>query len=43
MLRRTGLSKCLDYPHESYVSTVVDLFLRGIAVPLPEAKTKRRR
>lgn len=43
MLRRTGLGKCLDYAQKAYVSTVVDLFLRGIAAPSPQPKMKRRK
>lgn len=31
MLRRTGVPKCLEYEHETFVTTCVDLFLRGIA------------
>jgi AcrR family transcriptional regulator len=43
MLRRTGLAKCLDYPQPAYVTTVVDLFLRGISAPPPKRRTARRK
>jgi AcrR family transcriptional regulator len=42
MLRRTGAATCLDYAHESFVSTCVDLFLRGIAAPKPAAEPAPR-
>jgi AcrR family transcriptional regulator len=33
MLRRTGFAGYLDYSSDDYVTTVVDLFLRGITAP----------
>lgn len=42
MLRRTGGLKCLDYSQEEYVTTGVDLFVRGISTTTP-AKSKRSR
>ena len=33
MLRRTALLQYLDYSADDYLDTVVELFLRGIAVP----------
>ena len=32
MLRRTGAPKCLEYAHESFLMTCVELFVRGVAV-----------
>jgi AcrR family transcriptional regulator len=43
MLRRTTGKKCLDYPHDDYIETCVDLFLRGIAAPIPARKPTRRK
>jgi AcrR family transcriptional regulator len=43
MLRRTGAPKCLDYAQESFVTTCVELFLRGIAAPKPARPPVRRR
>ncbi|MEP6669725.1 MAG: TetR/AcrR family transcriptional regulator [Chthoniobacter sp.] len=42
MLRRTGLLKVLEYSQDEYVTTVVELFLRGIA-PAPISPAKKRR
>jgi AcrR family transcriptional regulator len=42
MLRRTALLQFLDYSADDYVTTVVDLFLRGIAAaPVPTDKKRR--
>jgi len=41
MLRRTGFKKYIDYPAEDYLTTVVDLFVRGIAAPAPVDKKRR--
>jgi len=40
MLRRTALTQFLDYSVDEYVTTVVDLFLRGIATVVPERKRR---
>jgi AcrR family transcriptional regulator len=41
MLRRTALVQFLDYSEDEYITTVVELFLRGIAAP-GTAEKKRR-
>lgn len=41
MLKRTGLPECLDYSQEIYVTTAVDLFIRGIAAPVKPTKKRR--
>jgi AcrR family transcriptional regulator len=42
MLRRTGLLKTLEYSSDEYVTTVIELFLRGIT-PEPPAPNRKRR
>jgi AcrR family transcriptional regulator len=42
MLRRTSPMKILDYSQDAYVTSCVDLFLRGIAAPAQSAKSKRK-
>nr|ACO70869.1 transcriptional regulator TetR family [uncultured Verrucomicrobiota bacterium] len=39
MLRRTGNPKCLEYAHESFLMTCVELFVCGISAPQPKAKS----
>lgn len=41
MLRRTALVQYLDYSADDYVATVVELFLRGIAVPASSERKRR--
>jgi AcrR family transcriptional regulator len=41
MLRRTALPQYLDYSEDDYATTVVDLFLRGIAAPASPEKKRR--
>jgi AcrR family transcriptional regulator len=43
MLRRTGAPKCLDYADATFVTTCVELFLRGIAARRPARKPVRRK
>lgn len=42
MLRRTGLAEYLDYSQDDYVTSCVDLFLRGIATPPKPSKARRK-
>ena len=42
MLRRTALLQFLDYSADDYVTTVVDLFLRGIVAASASTDKKRR-
>ena len=41
MLRRTALVQYLDYSVDDYLTTVVELFLRGIATPALSEKKRR--
>jgi AcrR family transcriptional regulator len=43
MLRRHGLIKILEYTQEEYVTTVIELFLRGITAAEPAPAPKKRR
>ncbi len=42
MLRRTGFKDYLDYSQDDYVSSCVDLFMRGIAASVESPKPRRK-
>ena len=42
MLRRTSPMKFLEYSQDEYVEGCIDLFLRGIAAPVPSPKSRRK-